>query len=143
MKRCPKCNAEKPKSEFGKNKSRYDGLQGNCKTCRNEYLGKWYQDNKEIQKQRVAKTKPARQKEIKLKLIEYYDSHPCVDCGESDWQVLESDHIGEKTLDICKMFLRGFSWDSIQEELKQCETRCANCHKRKTTKQFGYYKYLD
>jgi hypothetical protein len=33
MKRCSKCGEEKPLAEFGKNKSRRDGLQSYCKSC--------------------------------------------------------------------------------------------------------------
>ena len=35
-KKCPKCRRELPLSEFTKNKSRSDGLQCWCKSCRNE-----------------------------------------------------------------------------------------------------------
>lgn len=34
MKYCPECKTEKPHSSFSKNASRYDGLQGQCKSCR-------------------------------------------------------------------------------------------------------------
>ena len=34
---CSRCNVVKPSSEFGKNITRPDGLQGYCKICRSEY----------------------------------------------------------------------------------------------------------
>ena len=39
-KRCPACNEIKVASEFGKNKSTFDGLQGHCKECRRKYYKK-------------------------------------------------------------------------------------------------------
>ena len=143
MKWCPKCKTEKTISEFGKNKSRSDGLQGYCKWCRNSQVRNWYSKNKEVQWHRVAKCRPKRKKAIHLKLIEYYQNNPCVDCGETDWMVLESDHVGKKTMAISKMLAMGHSWENILLELKNCVTRCGNCHRRKTIKQFEYYKYLD
>ena len=37
MKVCRKCNTEKPESEFNKNKTRNDGLQSCCNSCKLEY----------------------------------------------------------------------------------------------------------
>jgi hypothetical protein len=65
-----------------------------------------------------------------------------VDCGESDPIVLDFDHVcGTKILEISRM-IRGYAWAAIWAEIQKCEVRCANCHRRKTSKQFGYYAYL-
>ncbi len=40
MKICPKCQESKPHSAYGKNKSRADGLQYQCRQC----LAEWYQE---------------------------------------------------------------------------------------------------
>ena len=37
MKRCPKCDTDKPKSEFSKDARRKDGLQCYCKACNADY----------------------------------------------------------------------------------------------------------
>jgi hypothetical protein len=52
-KRCPKCDTIKHISEFGNNASRKDGLQNNCKTCRNSHAQTWYTDNPKTHKQRT------------------------------------------------------------------------------------------
>lgn len=40
IKHCNKCGKDKPISEFGKNKSKKDGLQTMCKECVRAY-GNW------------------------------------------------------------------------------------------------------
>jgi hypothetical protein len=32
-KKCPECGSTKPRSEFNRNASKYDGLQGKCRSC--------------------------------------------------------------------------------------------------------------
>jgi hypothetical protein len=56
---CPGCETELPKSTFGSNAARYDGLQPHCRTCKN--ASKWSQYN------------PARGQdpEVSARLVEY------------------------------------------------------------------------
>lgn len=74
----------------------------------------------------------------------YLLTHPCVDCGEDDPVVLEFDHINPQTKgnNISTMANRGNTPDRILKEIELCEVRCANCHKKKTAKQFGFYKNI-
>jgi hypothetical protein len=37
------------------------------------------------------------------------------------------------------MVSRQMSWNAIMKEIAKCEVRCANCHRRRTAKQRGYY----
>jgi hypothetical protein len=82
MKTCYKCQQEKDSSEFGKNRSKYDGLSTECRACKrkkdNEYSAKnrekaklraseWYRNNKDralsnrkISSARWAKENPAK-----------------------------------------------------------------------------------
>jgi hypothetical protein len=32
-----------------------------------------------------------------------------------------------------------YSWSKILEEIEKCDVRCANCHRRRTAKQLGWY----
>ena len=57
----------------------------------------------------------------------------CVDCGESNPVVLEFDHVcGDKTHNIADMVNQSYGIDTIKNEIRKCEIRCANCHRKKT-----------
>ena len=62
-------------------------------------------------------------------------------CGEDDFDVLDFDHIGEKYKGISRLMLDE-NLEAIKKELVKCQVLCANCHRRKTAKQLGYYKYI-
>jgi len=65
----------------------------------------------------------------------------CIDCGETDIIVLEFDHLHDKKLDISAMYQDRYSLFALKQELKKCVVRCANCHRRKTAKNAGFWKY--
>ena len=68
-------------------------------------------------------------------------SNPCVDCNEADPIVLEFDHRDdvEKIAEVGKLVANGYKWETIKEEIDKCDVRCANCHRRRTAKQFNWY----
>ena len=73
-------------------------------------------------------------------LLAYLRSHPCVDCGETDIVVLEFDHVrGEKVNNIGNLLWKGL-YELFVIEVLKCDVRCANCHKRKTAKEQGWWK---
>jgi hypothetical protein len=73
---------------------------------------------------------------------EYLSNKSCISCGESDPVVLEFNHIDPalKTNTICEMIRKGNSLATLTAEIEKCEILCANCHRRHTVKQFGYYR---
>jgi hypothetical protein len=75
-------------------------------------------------------------------IFAYLTKHPCVDCGEKDIVVLDFDHNepAKKTLSIAVMRRRKFPWNKISIEISKCSVRCSNCHRRRTAKQFNWYK---
>jgi hypothetical protein len=55
--------------------------------------------------------------------------------------VLQFDHVrGVKLMAIAQMIPRGYSLVKVRAEIDKCEVRCANCHIRKTAKDFNYYR---
>jgi hypothetical protein len=138
MKRCWTCNTEKPLDEFGNNRSNPDGKQGYCKDC-SKAKDKTHYLNPD-RKAAITKSRADNRRRNMLFLLAYLSEHPCVDCGEEDPIVLDFDHVkGEKSHNISAM--AGNSLDSIKSEIEKCEVRCANCHRRKTSRQFGFIKH--
>lgn len=70
----------------------------------------------------------------------YLRTNPCIDCGENDILVLEFDHMRDKYKEIGKMVSGRYSLIRVKFEIKKCEVRCANCHRRKTAIQQGWQK---
>ena len=142
MKRCAKCHQMKPLVEFSfknKQKKQYGYY---CKECNRVYNKIHYINNRSDYriKQKIWRAK--FRKIIRARIISYLKSHPCVDCGETDYTVLEFDHVkGDKKDNIASLLCCDVSWKIIKEEIDKCEIRCANCHKRRSAKQFGWYKY--
>lgn len=143
MRKCILCKRDKDLTEFNKKKNRKDGLQVHCKECNRASSRKYYQANRE---KHIAQVAIRRSKVIKGNIdliLSYLQKHPCIDCNESDIVVLEFDHVfGEKRGNISEMVRGGCSSETIIFEMAKCEVRCANCHARKTAKDFSYYKYM-
>jgi hypothetical protein len=95
----------------------------------------------------VEKSRKRRQRyyrETHIKIFEYLRLHPCVDCGETDPIVLEFDHIDQesKIAAISEMVRVQRAWQVILDEIGKCEVRCANCHRRRTAVQAGWFSYI-
>lgn len=92
----------------------------------------------------AAKTKrwTLHQRRTNFELVfDYLSGHPCIDCGEADPVVLEFDHVSPNGKRGCVSVLaRGCSRKALLAEIDKCVVRCANCHRRKTAREFGYYK---
>lgn len=136
-KQCTKCNATKPIESFAwKNKAK--GKKASCcKECHKVLRDKHYRDNRE---KSIANSKKNREATRK-KLWEYLQDKSCVDCGYDNPIALEFDHIDPEAKVASVSVLTGYSWAKVLEEISKCEIRCANCHRIKTAKQFGWYQY--
>ena len=108
------------------------------------YIRRHYENNTAYYIAKAMRRKKAYMRKTYTMLFEYFISHPCVDCGESDPVVLEFDHVKDepKVGAVSDMVRRQMTWDTIMKEVAKCEVRCANCHRRRTAKQRGYYLYL-
>jgi hypothetical protein len=70
----------------------------------------------------------ARRRRGKRLVEEWYRTHPCVDCGNSDVRCLEADHVmGERNFTVSENLWRPVR--KLEAELELCESRCSNCHK--------------
>jgi hypothetical protein len=141
-KKCCNCNLVKELSEFNKNKTKRDGLNNICRICSNSRSKKYYSENVNHHKKVIRTRVNQIIQENRIKLFDFYKKNPCVDCGETDPIVLELDHKDgvEKLSEVSKLIGGGYRWETIECEIKKCDVRCANCHRRRTAKQFNWYK---
>jgi len=78
---------------------------------------------------------------VREKLLSFLCEKACVDCGEKDPVVLDFDHsdISTKFKSVSQMLSGHYSWESVLSEISKCQIRCANCHRRRTYKQFDCF----
>lgn len=138
---CPTCKQDKLLEEFGKNSKRKDQLQNKCKECRSSYMKKWYEENSELQKSRSKASKKYWFKIYRDRIVDYLKHHPCIDCGNDDIEVLEFDHRipEDKKFNLGECLRSGYGWTIIEKEIAKCDVRCANCHRKKTRRQLGWW----
>ncbi len=140
MKKCATCGELKPPSEYSWRNKSLGKKWGTCKACQRKQRKAWYQNNKEAHKVNTRKRKKEAVLAARSFVWNYLVTHHCVDCGESDPIVLEFDHVnGRKYRNITDMAGAGYSTDAILKEIHKTEVRCANCHRRKTTKERGWF----
>lgn len=136
---CSICKENKSTTEFNKKLSSKDGLQNVCRLCNSEQNKKHYQNNldkiKNRSKKRNRRVKPELQK-ILLPFLE----KGCAVCGEKDLVVLDFDHLRDKKYNIAKLVSAVFSVKKVLSEIEKCQILCANCHRRKTAKDFNWWR---
>lgn len=99
-----------------------------------EYHRKYY--HAVVDKERKVRLQLERRRQLQQFIREYLSTHPCVDCGENDPVVLDFDHItGDKDDCVSNGVRRGWGIVRLAAEIKKCEVRCANCHRRITTRR--------
>lgn len=141
-KKCCICKRTRLEKFFNKRTKSRDGLQPHCKDCNREKSHAYYLRHFEKHKQVILDRNRRVRREQSVRVFDYLATHPCVDCGEADPVVLEFDHVrGEKILAVCSMVRAGYSWKKIDAEITKCDVRCANCHRRKTARDEGYYSW--
>jgi hypothetical protein len=136
---CSKCNEEKSVTEFSWRNKEKGTRTTRCKQCHRDYSNTHYKDNTNDYKKRSREARPEQRRKIKEYMIQYLREHPCVDCGETDIEVLEFDHIimvGSKARRVTQCT----SISSLIDEIAKCEIRCANCHTRRTRKMLGWLR---
>jgi hypothetical protein len=62
-------------------------------------------------------------------------------CRDGDILVLHFDHRdrADEVMDVSSLIRYG-GWPRIAAEIAKCDVRCANCHQRRTARQFGWRK---
>lgn len=135
--------------DFPPNRTRSDCRQAACRDCYAVYHREYYRNRSRTDPEYRARKGRQRHErrrslaaENRLLLSRYLTDKACVDCGEADPVIMEFDHQDpkQKRFAISDAMLRR-NWPDIERELAKCEVRCANCHRRKTAREFGYRRH--
>lgn len=141
MKTCTACKQSLSLELFANNKAKKDGKHNQCKACKNSYNKKYYTDTKHIHNPDRYERRIRMYQIRRGQVLEYLKVNPCVDCKESDPIVLEFDHVrGEKLFNISDGMKHMKPEKLFWSEIAKCDVRCANCHKRKTARDYGWFK---
>jgi len=142
---CTMCGVLKNRSEFRRTCYSPDGLNSNCTKCKKQVEQTWYSKNKDIVCYKVKLATKRNKVACRRYVIQYLTNHPCVDCGETDLMVLDFDHIipADKLYSISRLLsgTTNISLKRLKVEIEKCAVRCANCHRKRTAKQFGSWKF--
>lgn len=144
-KRCSQCKNMKPLTDFSQKMVR-GKLQyyAACKPCRVVATRRSYEKNIEDRKAYQKRLNENLTTQKRIYVNAYLESHPCVDCGETDWVVLEFDHVrGVKKWNIGSMMNRTSSLDALIEEIAKCDVVCANDHRRRTYTRQGSWRTFE
>jgi hypothetical protein len=140
-KKCNHCGEWKDENEFN---WRYKSLgvrNKACRDCQHAFNKAYYEgDAKERHLKQVRERTNAAREVARKFIIQYLLMHPCEKCGERDPIVLEFHHVGEKDLTITRMVSGGWSIKRIQQEIDKCQVLCANCHRKVTVEERGWFK---
>lgn len=143
--RCKLCNILKLPIAYAYKSLKNKRLRDTCRRCdsfKNHY---WCDEQPTEFKTMRLKSHKARvffrKNLIRKRIYDLLHNSGCVDCSETDPVVLEFDHVrGIKKTEISRMIGGTYSWKTIALEISKCVVRCANCHKKRTAKQFGWWK---
>ena len=126
----------KPVEDFAWRRKEKGQRHNYCRPCHAEYHREHYLANRQRYIDQAAVQKQVLRLERTRYLIEYFKTHPCLDCGETDPVVLEFDHVRDKSFEITAKLIT-YRWQRILDEMAKCEVVCANCHRRRTARRRG------
>lgn len=132
--KCYRCGATKHVDDFAWKRIAKGQRDTFCRPCRSAYGKEHYAANRQRYIDQAAERKLVVGRERQTFLIEFFRTHPCVDCGETDPLVLEFDHLADKEFEVCSR-LAERNWEQILREIQKCEVVCSNCHRRRTARR--------
>lgn len=139
--RCSVCGGVKPSSAFSFSDRAAGSLNWYCRACHAAYRRAHYLANKSEYIRRASTQVRGRRELNRREVLIYLATHPCVDCGVTDPVVLEFDHRSpdEKITEVSRLMVAK-RWSRVLSEIEKCDVRCVNCHRRRTSRQFGWAK---
>jgi hypothetical protein len=104
----------------------------------------YYQRDPAPYKARAATNNKLTKVRNRARLREYLRTAECMDCGIGDFTVLELDHRDpqHKRDDVSNLVRQPHSWLTVAKEIAKCDVVCANCHRKRTARHFGWRRLL-
>ena len=131
---CGRCGETKSAESFAWRRKARGQRDNYCRSCRAQSKREHYVANRDRYiAQALARKRAVATRRAAL-LIDFFESRPCLDCGQSDPLVLEFDHRGDKSFNVSKG-LRDLDWAAVLAEIAKCDVVCANCHRRRTARR--------
>lgn len=137
MKTCSKCKKEQTLDQFRKNSKAKDGKHPWCKACFAEYERDRYQNGDRERKERNKASIINKRRDFIWNIL---TAAQCKVCGLDDPLVLEFDHRDPETKAYNITDMYNLAESTIQTEIDKCDILCANCHRRRTIEQFGFWR---
>ncbi len=117
-------------------------LRWRCNECQKKRQRASVAKNRLEYNRRHANRAQLRHRLHMQKVVDYLRKNLCMDCGETDWMVLQFDHVRDQKTFMISYGLSHRTWEAIEAEIAKCDVRCANCHIRKTIERSGWLKYV-
>ena len=138
---CSRCRVAMALSEFPVKNAAKGWYGSYCRPCCRDYGREHYRKNVATYVARAGAHAAIERSRNRLFVADYLLTHPCIACGESDPIVLEFDHreSGAKNDEVSRL-VRTSGLGAVQAEIEKCDVRCGNCHRIRTTGQFGSYR---
>ena len=140
-KNCNHCGKYKDEEEFNWRFKSLGIRHNTCRECIHEFNKTYFEGPaKERHLQQVRERKELARQVARDFIYNYLLTHRCEECGESDVRVLEFHHVGGKDMAVGAMVSGGYSIDRIKDEIRKCKVYCANCHRKITVEERGWFK---
>ena len=113
-----------------------------CIECTKAYNREYWAKVKHIKGPEKNERTRKKRLEIRQYILDVLKNSCCMDCGISDWRVLEFDHRKGETKKLNIADSTKYSLRITKKEIAKCDIVCANCHNIRTIKQRNYYSGL-
>ena len=132
MKKCFKCDSEKPFTDFRKDKSRKDGYNVTCTLCISSANKERYARNHNGASDKVRVYNRKRMDANRELIQEWVNNNGggCIVCNETEMACIDFHHVDPLTKTKIVSTMLNYKWDVILEELEKCVPLCSNCHRK-------------
>ena len=147
-KNCNHCGIYKDEEEFNWRFKSLGIRHQTCRECIHKFNKKYFEgDAKERPLANVKERKDLARQVAREYVYNYLLTHPCEGklpngqpCRENDPRVLEFHHVKGKDMAVAAMVAGGYSIERIRAEIEKCTILCANCHRRITVEERGWFR---